>query len=141
MVSLQVNVEGEKTEKPVFGELNNNNKSFANNTGYKLDEGKVRMELIPPELLYAVGQVLTYGAEKYHERNWEQGMCWGRCFGAMMRHMWSWWGGQGPTTKSFLFEDFDSETKMSHLWHAACCVTFLIAYEERGIGQDSRLKK
>ena len=106
----------------------------------KFDAGKVRMELIPPELLYAVGTVLTFGAEKYAARNWEQGMSWGRIFGACMRHMWSWWGGKGPTSKSFLFGSLDEETKYSHLWHAGCCITFLIAYEEREIGEDDRSK-
>ncbi len=74
------------------------------------------------------------------ERNWEQGMKWGRVFGALMRHMWCWWGGNGPTTKSFLFKDTDDETSRSHLWHALCCISFLIAYEERQIGEDDRMK-
>ena len=62
------------------------------------------------------------------ERNWEKGMSWGRVFGAMMRHMWAWWGGQKA----------DDETGYSHLHHAACCLMFLIAYEERKIGTDDR---
>lgn len=62
------------------------------------------------------------------ERNWEKGMSWGRCFGAMMRHMWAWWGG----------EKVDAETGYSHLHHAAACLMFLIAYEERQIGTDDR---
>lgn len=99
--------------------------------GIKADDGKVRLELIPPELPFAVGKVLTFGAQKYADRNWEKGMKWSRVFGAMLRHSFAWWGGKGPTSKSFLFGDLDPETKMSHLWHAACCVTFLIAYEER----------
>lgn len=106
--------------------------------GTKFDEGKVRLELIPPEILYAVGTVLTFGASKYQERNWEKGMKWSRVFGALMRHMWAWWGGKGPTTKSFLFEDKDSETAYSHLWHAATCILFLVAYEERSVGEDDR---
>ena len=106
--------------------------------GKKFDEGKVRMDLIPPELLFAVGRILTYGADKYGDRNWEAGMKWSRVFAAMMRHMWSWWAGKGPTTKSFLFGELDDETGYSHLWHAGCCVAFLIAYEERGVGEDDR---
>lgn len=72
------------------------------------------------------------------DRNWERGMKWGRVFGAMMRHMWCWWQGKGPTTKSFLFGELDSESGFSHLWHAGCCVVFLITYEERQIGEDNR---
>ena len=106
--------------------------------GRKDDGGKVRMDLLPPELLFAVATILTFGAKKYADRNWEQGMKWGRVFGALMRHMWCWWGGKGPTTKSFLFGELDDETQFSHLWHAGCCIAFLIAYEERSIGEDDR---
>lgn len=106
--------------------------------GRKDDGGKVRLDLVPPELIFAVGDILTFGAKKYADRNWEKGMKWGRVFGALMRHLWSWWGGKGPTTKSFLFNETDEETTRSHLWHAGCCIAFLIAYEERGIGEDDR---
>ena len=96
--------------------------------GHKDDQGKIRMELIPPELLEAVGDILTFGAEKYVDRNWEHGMKWSRPFGALMRHMWAWWRG----------EDKDPETGRSHLWHAGACIAFLIAYEERADGEDDR---
>lgn len=96
--------------------------------GWKQDGGKARMDLIAPEMLVGVANVLGFGAEKYSERNWEKGMSWGRCFGALMRHMWAWWGG----------ERADPETGFSHLHHAACCLMFLIAYEERKSGADDR---
>jgi len=108
--------------------------------GRKDDTGKVRLELIPAELLMAVGTILTFGANKYDDRNWELGMSWGRVFGALMRHMWCWWAGKGRTTKNFMFGDKDDETGHSHLWHAACCLSFLIAYEERDIGEDDRAR-
>lgn len=65
------------------------------------------------------------------DRNWELGMNWSRVFGALMRHMWAWWGG----------EKVDPETGKSHLWHAGCCIAFLIAYEERKVGNDDRPKE
>lgn len=108
--------------------------------GRKNDTGKIQMELLPPEMLFATATVLTFGAQKYSARNWEMGMSWSRVFGALMRHMWCWWAGQGPTTKNFAFGDLDEETGLSHLWHAACCITFLVTFEERGIGTDDRLK-
>jgi hypothetical protein len=101
--------------------------------GYKADEAKTRMDLIPPEFVFATGEVLTYGAAKYADRNWEKGMKWSRPFAALMRHMWAWWAGRGPTNKSFLFGDLDTETGMSHLWHAAACIAFLVTYEVRGM--------
>lgn len=96
--------------------------------GVKFDEGKVQLELIPPELFTAVGTVLTFGAIKYSPRNWEKGMDWSRCYGALQRHLNAWWGG----------EKKDPETGYSHLWHAACCITFLITFELRGTGTDDR---
>lgn len=96
--------------------------------GHKDDSEKIRMELIPPEMMEAVGDILTFGAKKYADRNWEHGMQWSRPFGALMRHMWAWWGG----------EDKDPETGRSHLWHACACIAFLIAYEQRGVGLDDR---
>lgn len=96
--------------------------------GRKDDGGKARHDLIPSELLEGVAAVLTFGAEKYGERNWEKGMKWGRPFAALMRHMWAWWRG----------EKVDPETGFSHLWHAACCIAFLIAFEQRATGVDDR---
>lgn len=108
--------------------------------GRKDDSGKARMDLIPPEAMFALADILGYGAAKYASRNWEKGMPWGRVFAAAMRHLWAWWGGCGPTAKSFLFAEVDDETKRSHLWHALCCVVFLVAYEERGVGTDDRAR-
>lgn len=99
-------------------------------TGVKHDQGKPRMDLLPPELLTEVAKILTFGAEKYSARNWEKGMEWGRVYGAALRHMNKWWAGQ----------DKDDETGESHLAHAACCLAFLIAYENRNIGDDNREK-
>ena len=94
----------------------------------KHDEGKPRYDLVPPEALDALSRVLTFGASKYAARNWEKGMDWGRVFGAMMRHAWSWWRG----------EHKDPETGYSHLWHVLCCAAFLVTYEQRRIGKDDR---
>lgn len=96
--------------------------------GRKDDDGKARHDLLPPELSEGVAKVLAFGASKYGERNWEKGMKWGRPFAACMRHLWAWWRG----------EKADRETGMSHLWHAGCCIAFLIAYEARNIGVDDR---
>jgi hypothetical protein len=96
--------------------------------GIKDDVGKPRYELLAPEALEGVARILTFGAQKYSARNWEQGMKWSRVFGALMRHLWAWWRGEGK----------DKETGESHLHHAACCVMFLQAYEARGGGEDDR---
>ena len=107
------------------------------NDARKNDEGKEPIELVAPEFIFGTARVLGFGADKYAARNWEKGMRWGRVFGALMRHLWAWWGGKAAT-RNFAFSELDSETKVSHLWHAACCLMFLIAYEERGTGEDDR---
>ncbi len=98
--------------------------------GHKDDSDKIRYDLIPPELLDGVAEILTFGAKKYDDRNWEKGMDWHRPFRALMNHMWAWWRGQ----------DNDPETGKSHLWHAACNIAFLMAYEQRNVGKDDRHK-
>lgn len=96
--------------------------------GVKFDEDKVRMELLPPEFLTSTASILTFGAQKYSDRNWENGMDWSRVYGALQRHLNAWWGG----------EHTDPETGKSHLWHANCCMAFLTTYEIRGVGTDDR---
>jgi hypothetical protein len=98
--------------------------------GVKHDHDKVGMHLLPPELLEGVASALDFGADKYASRNWELGMAWHRPFASLMRHMWAWWRG----------EDADPESGLPHLWHAGCCIAFLIAYEQRKIGTDDRPK-
>jgi Domain of unknown function (DUF5664) len=107
--------------------------------GVKLDMGKARIDLVAPELIFAVAIIGTFGAVKYTDRNWEKGMKWGRIFAALMRHLWAWWGGKMPTNMNYLLGELDDETKMSHLWHAGWCVMALIAYEQRGVGTDDRM--
>lgn len=97
--------------------------------GVKHDTGKLRYDLVPPESLDSVVKVLTFGAEKYGDRNWEDGLSYGRLFAACMRHLWAWWRGESQ----------DAESNLPHLSHAACCIFFLIAYEARGVGNDDRV--
>lgn len=98
--------------------------------GVKFDANKIRMDLVPVEGVYAVADILTGGAAKYGDRNWEKGMDWSRPYGACLRHLFAWWGG----------ENTDRESGKSHLWHAACNLFFLIAYSQRGVGNDDRSK-
>lgn len=96
--------------------------------GRKNDAGKPPLHLIPPEFLYAVAEILDFGAKKYAPRNWEKGLDWSRCYRAAIGHLFDWFARKGP----------DPETGKSHLWHAACCVMFLVCYEIRQTGTDDR---
>lgn len=96
--------------------------------GVKYDAGKAPWHLVAFDAIAEIVAVLDFGAKKYAARNWEAGMDWDRPFGACLRHLTAWWMG----------EDKDQETGLSHLAHAGCCIMFLIAYEIRGVGVDTR---
>ena len=96
--------------------------------GVKFDTGKPRMDLLAPEALMGIAKILSYGANKYEDRNWEKGMNWGRVYGALQRHLNAFWGG----------EELDEESGLRHIDHAACCIHFLQTYSSRNIGTDDR---
>jgi hypothetical protein len=104
------------------------NKEQAEKLGLRYDEGKPRMDLIPPEVYTALGSVLEFGAKKYEDRNWEKGMKWGKVVGSLLRHLTKWLMGQS----------FDEESKLPHTWHILTNAAFLVTYEERDIGEDDR---
>ena len=94
--------------------------------GVKFDGDKLMFELIPPEAQVALATILTFGAKKYDDRNWELGMKWSRVYGALQRHLNAWASG----------EKFDPESGKPHLWHALCCLNFLVTYEIREVGEN-----
>lgn len=96
--------------------------------GLKYDDGKLPLDLLSPYYLEGTAAILQFGAAKYAAYNWAKGMKWSRVFAALMRHMWKWWGG----------EEKDSETGMSHLWHASCCLMFLVHYEATRTGENDK---
>jgi len=96
--------------------------------GVKFDQGKLRMDLLPPDVLVALAEVLTDGAAKYGDRNWEEGMAWSRPYAALMRHLLAFWGGQ----------DTDPESGHPHMWHVLTNAAFLVAYQQREVGEDDR---
>ena len=78
----------------------------------KFDGKKNRIELIEPEFIEGLGNVLTFGAEKYEAHNWKLAVTQedqDRIYGALQRHLLAHRKG----------ERFDPETGMSHLYHAA----------------------
>ena len=89
--------------------------------GLKHDGGKARLDLVPPEIIEAVGTVMTHGAEKYGEasyRNVEPK----RYRSALMRHICKWL--KEPHGK-------DEDSGLPHLWHIACNVAFLCELDKQ----------
>lgn len=97
----------------------------------KFDTEKLRIELVPPELIMAAANGCTYGARKYSAGNWAtgSGFEWSRLYGGLQRHLQAFWSG----------EDIDPESGNHHLDHAACMLAFLIAHIRRQHGTDDRV--
>ncbi len=86
--------------------------------GLKFDADKIRYDLLSPSSLRGTTSVLTIGAKKYSERNWEKGLEFGRLYRGALGHMLDWFDG----------EELDPESGLNHLHHAACCIHFLQHY-------------
>ena len=82
----------------------------------KNDQGKSRLDLLPPLAIELVGHVLAHGARKYSPGNWRLCKDPDRYIAAMLRHAMAELRG----------EDLDSESEMYHLAHAACCALFAL---------------
>ena len=96
--------------------------------GLRYNEGKPRVDLLPPDALLALGEVYEVGAKKYAERNWEKGMSWQTVLGCLLRH----------TFKFMLGEDRDEESGLLHSQHIAWNALALLTYQLRNIGIDDR---
>ena len=93
--------------------------------GTKFDGGKRRMDLIPHEALYAMADVLTFGAEKYDAHNWRKGLEHSRLYAAAQRHLTAYWSG----------ETMDPESGLNHLAHAMTDIAMILGLP----GHDDRL--
>jgi Domain of unknown function (DUF5664) len=88
--------------------------------GSKDDVGKARWDLVPWGAMAHVVLVLTHGAFKYGAHNWRHVKEWRwRYDAALERHLVAW----------RLGENFDPDSRLPHLAHAACCVLFLLAMD------------
>ena len=85
----------------------------------KQDQGKPRLDLVPPILVEAVGEIMTYGIDKYKEESWRT-VDSKRYRAALMRHLMKYL--KNPKSR-------DEESGYYHLWHAACNIAFLLVLE------------
>lgn len=88
----------------------------------RADAGKRILHTIDPNMLIAWGNVLAFGAQKYHQRNFLKapGMAWGRVYDSLQGHLQKFWGG----------EWLDDESGYPHLAHVLCNLQFLWTYHE-----------
>lgn len=106
--------------KTVFSAVDNTSIRFRK-TGVKYDSDKAQWSLLPFAAVAEVVDVLTYGAKKYAPDNWKKVPdARQRYIDAGFRHFTAYAGG----------EKNDSETGMSHLAHATCCMLFLMSFDK-----------
>lgn len=84
--------------------------------GTKHDSGKPQLSLVSHELMVAVARVREFGANKYERDNWRKGFKYTRSIDAALRHIMAFKEG----------EDYDGESKHTHIAHAICCLEHLL---------------
>jgi len=86
--------------------------------GLRLNEGKVRIDLVPESAIRGIANVMTFGAKKYAPNNWRKGMAWSNVTSSLKRHLAAIDRG----------EDFDPESGLYHIDHVLCNAAFLKEY-------------
>lgn len=89
---------------------------------YKDEKNKARVDLVDPEFIVGIAEILGYGAEKYEPYSFQkvtEGL--DKYYAAAMRHILAW------RTGDFV----DGETGKNHLLHAACNLMFLLRVQHR----------
>lgn len=94
----------------------------------RYNQGKLRYDLLEPYAIEELVKVFTIGASKYADRNWEQGMKWSKMLASLKRHIAAFEKG----------EDFDKETGLPHMAHAAWNALGLITYMRNHPELDDR---
>ena len=115
----------QKTEKPKDFHYS---MELKEEPGKKFDNGKLRLDLLSIPAMMGTAEILTLGAGKYGDKNWEKGMSYSRVFGALLRHLFKWWMGV----------DIDPDSGKRHIDHAACNLMFLQHYTKLKTGVDDR---
>jgi hypothetical protein len=99
----------------------------------KDDSAKNRLELVDYKFVEGIGEILTFGAEKYAAWNWQKASSdedRERLKGAMMRHAMAYMNG----------EKVDPESGKSHLYHMGCCQMFLDYFDRKDLKALNALK-
>jgi hypothetical protein len=98
-------------------------------TGGQKGSKPSRLDLLPPEPLDELARVYGMGALKYSDTNYLKGYPWRLSLGALLRHVEAWNEG----------EDYDPESELHHLAHAAWHCFSLMMFAWHDLGTDDRL--
>jgi hypothetical protein len=93
----------------------------------KADQGKLRIDLVPPAIIEAVAEVRKYGTDKYKDPdNWQTVEPY-RYIAALGRHFCDYL--RDP-------QSVDEESGISHLKHMACNIAFLLEMERKAQDEE-----
>lgn len=98
--------------------------------GLRYNQGKNRVDLLPPFALNEVAKVFTEGAKKYAENNWKLGMKWTSVLASLKRHLLEWESGK----------DIDPEDGCLLMAKVATNAIFLTEYSKIYPQGDDRWK-
>ena len=91
-----------------------------NDQNAKRDAGKLRITLVPRQIIRDIAAVRMYGVQKYSDpENWRRVSA-DRYRDALMRHLLAYLDDPAGV---------DEESGLPHLWHAACNLAFLCEME------------
>lgn len=110
-------------------EVGNGLKKPETGDGLKKDDGKLRMDLVPPLPLEKLAEVYTIGANKYSDNGWlKNPIPQNRVLAAMKRHLAAWEKG----------EDRDPVDGQLHMAAIAWGCFTIMHYREYGLTPDER---
>lgn len=96
----------------------------------KLDDNKLRFDLIPPYATKQLARVFTFGAQKYDDNNWMKGFDWSRLMASFERHY--------QDFKSGI--DIDDDSGLYHLAHCMANGFMLLEHYRLHPNLDDRYK-
>lgn len=99
--------------------------------GIKHDDKKPNLALIPIEAIWALGESLTYGARKYGDDNFREGLAVRRQLAASIRHIY----------QALEQEDVDAESGCLHLGNAMASLAMAIYTIKHNPDFDNRYFK
>jgi hypothetical protein len=86
---------------------------------------------MPTKLIYQVGQVLDFGAQKYEPHNWRKGGQWSSVLNSALRHL---------VLRLMVGERTDPESGLSEAGHLGCNIAFLLEFAHTASGEDDRYR-
>ena len=97
--------------------------------GAKYDDGKLRLSLVPPEIITAVAEVREYGKRKYADAEDWRSVPREKWQEALLRHVLAMW--DNPLA-------IDEESGLPVIWHVATNAAFLCAAYKDELSDERR---